>query len=117
MELEQWLAERTFHHSQFCDVAHLVDLKRTQGLTITLCLPTLNEQRTIGREIRVLKRALMDRQPLLDQILVAPKKRRAAAACAPGTEAAPAAQTAGRAAMKSPPRPTAAKARGDGGRA
>lgn len=70
MELEDWLAARTFHHSQFGDVVRLVELKRTQGLTISLCLPTLNEQRTIGREIRLLKRSLMDRQPLLDQILV-----------------------------------------------
>jgi len=70
MDLEQWLAERTFHHSQFSDIAHLVKLKRAQGLTVTLCFPALNEEKTIGREIRVLKRALMERQPLLDQILV-----------------------------------------------
>ena len=63
MELEQWLAERTFHHSQFCDVAHLVDLKRTQGLTITLCRGSLNEQRTSGGEFRVPRRALTDRRP------------------------------------------------------
>jgi glucosyl-3-phosphoglycerate synthase len=70
MDLEQWLAERTFHHSQFSDIAHLVKLKRAQGLTISLCFPSLNEEKTIGREIRVLKRALMDRHPLLDEILV-----------------------------------------------
>jgi len=70
MDVEQWLAQRTFHHSQFSDVARLVELKRAQGLTISLCLPALNEEKTIGREIRVLKRALMDHQPLLDQSLV-----------------------------------------------
>ena len=70
MDLEQWLAERTFHHSQFADIAQLVGLKRAQGLSITLCFPSLNEEKTIGREIRVLKRSLMDHHPLLDQILV-----------------------------------------------
>jgi glucosyl-3-phosphoglycerate synthase len=70
MDLERWLGERTFHHSQFSDIAHLVKLKRAQGLTISLCFPSLNEQKTIGREIRVLKRALMDRHRLLDEILV-----------------------------------------------
>lgn len=70
MDLEQWLGERTFHHSQFSDVGHLVKLKKAQGQTISLCFPCLNEQKTIGKEIRVLKRALMEHQPLLDEILV-----------------------------------------------
>ena len=70
MDIEEWLAKRTFHHSQFSQVQQLVELKRAQGLAITLCLPALNEEKTIGREIRVIKRALMDRCPLLDEILV-----------------------------------------------
>ena len=70
MDLEQWLAERTFHHTQFQDVEQLVALKRAQGQAISLCFPALNEDKTIGREIRVLKRELLDRHGLLDEILV-----------------------------------------------
>jgi glucosyl-3-phosphoglycerate synthase len=47
-----WLKERTFHHSGFSDLAELLRLKREQGLSISLCLPTLNEAKTVGRDIR-----------------------------------------------------------------
>ncbi len=70
MNPEQWLAERTFHHSQFWDLKQLVEHKEKQGLKISLCLPTLNEEQTIGKEIVILKAELHDRYPLLDEIAV-----------------------------------------------
>jgi len=70
MKSKQWLAERTFHHSNFWDIKWLVEEKERQGLTISLCLPTLNEERTIGQEIVILKAELHDHYPLLDEIAV-----------------------------------------------
>ncbi len=70
MKSEQWLAERTFHHSNFWDIKWLVEEKQRQGLRISLCLPTLNEEKTIGQEIIILKAELADRYPLLDEIAV-----------------------------------------------
>ena len=70
MDLEWWLKNRTFHHSQFKDIKRLLELKQSQGLKISLCFPSLNEEKTIGKEVRVLKRKLMDRYPLLDEIIV-----------------------------------------------
>lgn len=70
MKSEQWLAERTFHHSNFWDIKWLVEEKERQGLSISLCLPTLNEEKTIGQEIVILKAELADRYPLLDEIAV-----------------------------------------------
>jgi glucosyl-3-phosphoglycerate synthase len=70
MNSEQWLKERTFHHSQFWDIKWLVEEKQRQGLSISLCLPTLNEEKTIGQEIVILKAELKDRYPLLDEIAV-----------------------------------------------
>ena len=70
MDLEWWLRKRTFHHSQFKDIRRLLELKRTQGLTINLCFPTLNEAETLGREIRIFRRILMERYPLIDEIIV-----------------------------------------------
>lgn len=70
MQSEKWLAERTFHHSTFWDIKRLVEEKQRQGLTISLCLPTLNEEKTIGQEIVILKAELADRYPLLDEIAV-----------------------------------------------
>ncbi|MFG0331794.1 MAG: glucosyl-3-phosphoglycerate synthase [Maioricimonas sp. JB049] len=70
MNRDQWLAERTFHHSNFWDIKWLVQEKERQGLTISLCLPALNEAATIGKEIVILKSELKDRYPLIDEIVV-----------------------------------------------
>jgi glucosyl-3-phosphoglycerate synthase len=70
MKSEQWLTERTFHHSNFWDIKWLVEEKERQALSISLCLPTLNEEKTIGQEIVILKAELHDRYPLADEIAV-----------------------------------------------
>ena len=68
--VDRWFAENTFHSREFADLRRLVDLKQRQGLTISLGLPTLNEQMTIGKVVRTFKHALIDRVPLLDEIVV-----------------------------------------------
>ncbi|MBU4460520.1 MAG: glucosyl-3-phosphoglycerate synthase [Verrucomicrobia bacterium] len=68
--VQAWLRNNTFHHSRFADLKRLVDLKQKQGVRISLCLPTLNEERTIGKEIVLLKSELMTRHALLDEIAV-----------------------------------------------
>ncbi|MDR1898861.1 MAG: glucosyl-3-phosphoglycerate synthase [Treponema sp.] len=66
----QSILRRTFHHSAFQDIDHLVSLKQKKGLKISLAFPTLNEERTIGKEILVIRTELMDRYPLIDEIAV-----------------------------------------------
>jgi glucosyl-3-phosphoglycerate synthase len=68
--VDRWFAENTFHSREFADLRRLVDLKQRQGVTISLGLPTLNEQNTIGKVVRTFKHALMERVPLLDEIVV-----------------------------------------------
>ncbi len=68
--VDKWFAENTYHSREFRDVERLVDLKRRQGVTISLGLPTLNEEATIGDIIATFRTALMDRAPLLDEIVV-----------------------------------------------
>lgn len=70
MNLNEWIEKSTFHHSQFWDLKKLIEDKEKQGLTISLCLPTLNEEKTIGKEIILFKSELMDRYPLIDEIAV-----------------------------------------------
>jgi len=70
MNLNEWISKNTFHHGQFWDLKQLIEDKEKQGLTISLCLPTLNEEKTIGKEIILFKSELMDRYPLLDEIAV-----------------------------------------------
>jgi glucosyl-3-phosphoglycerate synthase len=64
------ILKNTWHHGEFRDKQRLVDLKRRQGLKVSLVFPTLNEAATIGKEILVLKTELMDRFALLDEIAV-----------------------------------------------
>lgn len=68
--VDKWFAENTFHANEFSDLSRLVDLKRRSGRTISLGLPALNEEETIGGVISVLKRSLMEEVPLLDEIVV-----------------------------------------------
>jgi len=70
MKLNEWIKKNTFHHGEFWDLKQLIEAKEKQGLTISLCLPTLNEEKTIGKEIIIFKSELMDRYPLLDEIAV-----------------------------------------------
>jgi len=68
--VDRWFAESNFHHGEFADLQRLVQLKEQQGLTVSLVLPTLNEEETIGPIVRRAMRELMDRVPLLDELLV-----------------------------------------------
>ena len=70
MSLERWLRNNTFHHSDFWDILAMVREKEKKGLSLSLCIPTLNEEATIGKEIVLFKSELMDRYPLLDEIAV-----------------------------------------------
>jgi glucosyl-3-phosphoglycerate synthase len=68
--IENWLQTNTFHHGEFWDILKLVEVKEKKDLKISLCIPTLNEEKTIGKEIIIFKSALMDRYPLIDEIAV-----------------------------------------------
>lgn len=65
-----WLEKNTFHYSDFKDLFHLVEEKQKKNLQISLCLPTLNEEKTIAKEIIIMKSELMTRYPLVDEIVV-----------------------------------------------
>ncbi|MEJ2164677.1 MAG: glucosyl-3-phosphoglycerate synthase [Desulfobacterales bacterium] len=65
-----WLETNTFHYSEFSDIHRLVEEKRKKNLKISLCLPTLNEEKTIAKEIIVMRSELMTRYPLVDELIV-----------------------------------------------
>jgi nucleotide-binding universal stress UspA family protein len=68
--VDRWFAENTFHASEFRDIRKLVELKERHGLMVSLGLPALNEEKTIGLVIKRIKGPLMDRMPLIDQLVV-----------------------------------------------
>jgi glucosyl-3-phosphoglycerate synthase len=67
---DKWFAENTFHADEFADLSRLVAIKEKRGLTISLGLPALNEEQTIGKVLRTIRRALMEKVPLLDEIVL-----------------------------------------------
>ncbi|MBT3272698.1 MAG: glucosyl-3-phosphoglycerate synthase [Spirochaetales bacterium] len=70
MNLNSWLKSNTFHHSDFSDLQKMVKVKEKKGLRVSLCIPTLNEEKTIGKEIILFRSDLMQRIPLIDEIAV-----------------------------------------------
>ena len=58
---------RTFHHAQF-DATALVEAKA--GRTVSVCLPARNEAATVGTIVAAIREALVERVPLIDEILV-----------------------------------------------
>ena len=68
--IRDWLKRNTFHYSSFKNVKRLIQRKRELGVTISLCFPTLNEEKTVGKEIQIAKKELMEKCPLLDEIVV-----------------------------------------------
>jgi hypothetical protein len=68
--VDKWFAENTYHVDEFSDLAQLLELKKKQGVTISLALPALNEEGTVGKVITTVKQSLMERVPLLDEIVL-----------------------------------------------
>lgn len=64
-----WFGSRTYHHAQF-DAGDLLRRKRERGLTVSVCVPTRDEAATVGPIVRAIRRELMDRLPLVDELVV-----------------------------------------------
>jgi glucosyl-3-phosphoglycerate synthase len=68
--VDRWFAENTFHSREFANLEAMLNLKESQGIRISLGLPALNEAETVGNVIGAVKEHLMDRFPLLDEIVL-----------------------------------------------
>lgn len=68
--VDKWFAENTFDAEEFKDIERLIASKKSQGLTISLGLPALNEEATIGQVITAVKSELFDKYRLLDEIVL-----------------------------------------------
>ncbi|HLU10007.1 MAG TPA: glucosyl-3-phosphoglycerate synthase [Oceanobacillus sp.] len=68
--VDRWFAENTYHSSEFSNLQTLLAMKERQGVTISIALPALNEEKTVGKVIETLKTALMDDLPLVDEIVL-----------------------------------------------
>jgi nucleotide-binding universal stress UspA family protein len=68
--VDKWFAENTFHADEFSDLKALLALKERYGTTISLALPALNEEETVGKVLRTIKKKLMDEVPILDEMVL-----------------------------------------------
>lgn len=68
--VDKWFAENTYHAEEYSDFDYLIDLKQRQNLKISLALPALNEEDTVGNVITTIRNSLMDTNPLLDEIVL-----------------------------------------------
>lgn len=68
--VDRWFAENTYHADEFSNPDYLLALKRDQDLTISLALPALNEEATVGKVIQTIRSSLMDEVPLLDEMVL-----------------------------------------------
>lgn len=68
--VDKWFAENTFHAQEFEDLNYLLNLKWERGVSISLALPALNEEETVGNVIQSIQQALVWNAPLLDEIVL-----------------------------------------------
>ena len=68
--VDKWFVENTFSSSEFADLRRLVEAKERQNIRISVGLPTLNEAATIRQVIRAIRSRLVERFPLIDELVV-----------------------------------------------
>ncbi len=68
--VDKWFAENTYYADEFSDLSQLIALKNERGVSISLALPALNEEETVGDILRSTQRVLMEQVPLLDEIIL-----------------------------------------------
>lgn len=70
LNLLEWFGKRTFHYNQFEPISRLRTARQRLGVTVSVAIPARNEAPTIGRIVRVLRKALVERSRLVDEIVV-----------------------------------------------
>ncbi|MEU9333882.1 glucosyl-3-phosphoglycerate synthase [Streptomyces sp. NPDC048290] len=68
-EVERWLRTRTWSLSDR-PLHRIMAAKRATGQSVSVVLPALNEEETVGEIVTVIRRDLMDQVPLVDEIVV-----------------------------------------------
>jgi glucosyl-3-phosphoglycerate synthase len=68
-DVSRWLSRRTYTATDY-QAAVLAAAKRAQSRTVSVVLPALNEERTVGAIVEEIRRELVERQPLVDELVV-----------------------------------------------
>ncbi|MBC7267319.1 MAG: glucosyl-3-phosphoglycerate synthase [Streptomyces sp.] len=68
-EVERWLSTRSWSKTDR-PLHQILAAKRATGQTVSVVLPALNEEETVGDIVAVIRRDLVERRPLVDEIVV-----------------------------------------------
>jgi glucosyl-3-phosphoglycerate synthase len=68
-EVSQWLRRRTYRASTYA-ASRLLESKRQDGCTVSVVLPALNEEATVGTIVDAIRQAFVERVPLVDELVV-----------------------------------------------
>lgn len=68
--VDNWVLKNTFDVKNYKDYYYLLSIKRKKNLSISVILPTLEEEKTIGNILKVLITELQIKVPLIDEIIV-----------------------------------------------
>jgi len=69
-DVMEWLRRRTYVGGHY-DAVSLLAAKRSQGVAVSVVLPALDEERTVGAIVSAIRRELAERIPLVDELVVA----------------------------------------------
>ena len=68
--IDNWIQKNTFDVKNYNDYYNLLSIKKIKNLSISVILPTLEEEKTIGNILKVLITELQIKVPLIDEIIV-----------------------------------------------
>jgi glucosyl-3-phosphoglycerate synthase len=68
-DVSRWLARRTYRASSYSPRC-LLEAKQRDGCTVSVVLPALNEEQTVGAIVEVIRDAFVDGLPLVDELVV-----------------------------------------------
>jgi glucosyl-3-phosphoglycerate synthase len=68
-DVRRWLNRRTYSAVTW-QPPDLLTAKREQGATVSVVLPALNEERTVGSIVEALRTSLVENCPLIDELVV-----------------------------------------------
>ncbi|MBQ0883609.1 glucosyl-3-phosphoglycerate synthase [Streptomyces sp. RM72] len=68
-EVERWLDARSWSAADR-PVQHLLSAKHATGQSVSVVLPALDEEATVGDIVAVIRRELVERVPLVDEVVV-----------------------------------------------
>ncbi|WP_217146401.1 glucosyl-3-phosphoglycerate synthase [Streptomyces sp. AC627_RSS907] len=68
-EVERWLSARSWSAADR-PIQQILTAKRATGQSVSVVLPALNEEATVGDIVAVIRRDLMRRAPLVDEVVV-----------------------------------------------